>query len=678
MSCSRLFFVSGTVLCLSALLVLSACGGAPAAPVTSVGPTGSYTLAATALNPGSVIVGGKSTSTITVTPANGYTGSVSLSCSSITGGTPPPTCSFSVSPIAVGGTAAGTSTLTVSTSSGTAGGSYAITVAASDAKSSGSSNGPQSLALTIPGPSYTLTATALSPGSVTAGGAATSTVTVTPVNGYTGSVNLSCSSTSGTPPPTCSFSPSSIVIGGPAGTSTLTVTTGGSAIGGSYTVSVTGSDAQGLAPSDGPQALALTTVGIIQHVVIIFQENRSTDNMFQDPVLIKAGADIASSGVNSLGQVIPLSPIGLGTGGSNPDAYDLAHSHKSFGEMCDLNSSTGVCAMDGADLIFVTCNPGAPNCPPSNPQFMYVDPADVQPYFQMAEQYTFADRMFQTNQGPSYPAHQFIISGTSAPQVGSDLFVMDNPHGIPLAGSDTGCTSPAGEYVEQIDPDGNQISTYPCFEHQTLPDLLDAASLSWRYYTPTAGSIWTAPNSIEHLCGPNAPPPNATACIGPDWIQNVVLSPPGQTGQVLTDIANGQLASPSWVASVVNAIGASPYWQNTAIFVLWDDWGGFYDHVAPPMLNSYEYGFRVPMIVVSAYAKPAYISRVTHDFGSILKFTEEALNLPSLGYADVAADDLADCFNFSQTPIAFQTIDAPLKADYFLNDKRPVTDPDND
>jgi len=534
---------------------------------------------------------------------------------------------------------------------------------------------------------------------VTAGGAATSTVTVTPVNGYTGSVNLSCSSTSGTPPPTCSFNPSSVVVGGPAGASTLTVTTGGSAIGGSYTVSVTGSDAQGLAPSDGPQALALTTVGIIQHVVIIFQENRSTDNLFQDPVLIKAGADIASSGVNSLGQTIPLSPIGLGTGGSNPDAYDLAHSHKSFGQMCDLNSSTGVCAMDGADLIFVTCNPGAPNCPPSNPQFMYVDPADVQPYFQMAEQYTFADRMFQTNQGPSYPAHQFIISGTSAPQVGSDLFVMDNPHGIPLAGSDTGCTSPAGEYVEQIDPDGNQISTYPCFEHQTLPDLLDAASLSWRYYTPTAGSIWTAPNSIEHLCGPNAPPPNATACIGPDWIQNVVLSPPGQTGQVLTDIANGQLATvswvipqgmesdhpgsndgsgPSWVASVVNAIGASPYWQNTAIFVLWDDWGGWYDHVAPPMLNSYEYGFRVPMIVVSAYAKPAYISHVTHDFGSILKFTEEALNLPSLGYADVAADDLADCFNFSQTPIAFQTIDAPLKADYFLNDKRPVTDPDND
>src|SRR5205807_3688350 len=115
--CLRLLSVSVAVLCLSApLLILSACGGgAAAAPVTSLGPPASYTLAATALTPSSVIVGGTSTSTISVTPVNGYSGKVSLSCSSITGGTPPPTCSFSVSPITVGGAAAGTSTLTVST-----------------------------------------------------------------------------------------------------------------------------------------------------------------------------------------------------------------------------------------------------------------------------------------------------------------------------------------------------------------------------------------------------------------------------------------------------------------------------------------------------------------------------------------------------------------------------------
>jgi phospholipase C len=180
----------------------------------------------------------------------------------------------------------------------------------------------------------------------------------------------------------------------------------------------------------------------------------------------------------------------------------------------------------------------------------------------------------------------------------------------------------------------------------------------------------------------------------------VIVSSPQNPAPVLSDIANGRLAGvswviptggesdhaqsndgsgPSWVASIVNAIGNSPYWSNTVIIITWDDWGGWYDHVAPPqILNSYEYGFRVPLIVVSPHAKPAYISHVTHDFGSILKFVEETFNLPSLGYADARADDLSDCFNLSQLPTPFRTIDAPLQVDHFLNDRRPATDPDND
>lgn len=67
-------------------------------------------------------------------------------------------------------------------------------------------------------------------------------------------------------------------------------------------------------------------------------------------------------------------------------------------------------------------------------------------------------------------------------------------------------------------------------------------------------------------------------------------------------------SGPSWVAAILNAIGTSQYWSNTTIFITWDDWGGFYDHVAPPIYNSYEYGFRVPLIAVSAYAKPGYVS----------------------------------------------------------------------
>ena len=416
---------------------------------------------------------------------------------------------------------------------------------------------------------------------------------------------------------------------------------------------------------------------LIQHVVVIFQENRTPDNLFHDPVLISRGADIATSGVNSHGQVIQLGQVDLA------NYYDARHSHVDFVNMYDGGK------MDGADLIPIVCGKGVTNCPPPNPQFMYVNPADVQPYFQLAEQYTFGDRMFQTNQGPSFPAHQFIISGTSAPTATSDLFAAENLSGSPPAG----CIALSGTTVYMIDPSGNESSAqYPCFEHPTLTDLLDANGVSWRYYAPSAGSIWTGPDAIQHICQPQSQG-GQLVCTGSAW-SNVIIP---QT-QVLTDISNNQLAGvtwvipdspasdhpgastdgPSWVGSIVNAIGNSPYWSHTAIFVTWDDWGGWYDHVAPKVINSYEYGFRVPLIVVSPYAKSGYISHNTHDFGSFLKFVEEVYRLPSLGYADAPADDLSDCFDFRQTPRLFQTIPTALTAEHFVNDRRPPTDPDDD
>ena len=429
----------------------------------------------------------------------------------------------------------------------------------------------------------------------------------------------------------------------------------------------------------------------LQHIVVIFQENRTPDNLFHDQNLINAGADIASSGLNSSGQTVPLTPTPLGID------YDLSHAHAAFLDMYDGGK------MDGADKIPISCSKNATGCPPQNAQFFYVNPSDVQPYFTMAEQYTFGDRMFQTNQGPSFPAHQFLISGTSAPTATSTLFAAENPVG------GAGCAAAPSSTVKLIDASGNESSTmYPCFEHPTLNDELDAAHISWRYYAPGAGSIWTAPNAIQHLCGPNQPPPNGTVCQGADWVNNVVIYTQQNPAPILTDISSGQLPAvswiipagqnsdhagstantggPSWVASIVNAIGNSQYWANTAIIITWDDWGGWYDHVAPPKViddgtswgSGYVYGFRVPLIVISPYAKAAYISHVNHDFGSILNLIEETFALQSLGYADAYADDLSDCFNFNQTPLVFTTINAPMNATHFLNDKTPPTDPDDD
>lgn len=427
--------------------------------------------------------------------------------------------------------------------------------------------------------------------------------------------------------------------------------------------------------------------GRINHVVIIFQENRTPDNLFHDPALISKGADIASSGKNSTGQTIQLTPTPLVT------PFDLGHSHHAFLSEWDNG------AMDGADLIKVTCPDGQPDCAPPNPQFQYVQASDVQPYFTMAETYTFGDHMFQTNQGPSFPAHQYIISGTSAISEKSIFDVSENPTNIDQ--QDTGCIAPPGSTVEIIDttdsnPATNETQTiYPCLEHPTLTDLLDGKSVSWKYYTPRVGSIWTAPNAIQHMCGSDG-----TNCVGAEWTNHVVI---GQT-QVLNDISAGKLAAvswviptnaasdhakgndgsgPSWVAAVVNAIGTSQYWKDTAIIITWDDWGGWYDHVPPPVIhNSYESGLRVPLIVVSPYARAGYISHQTHDFGSVLKFIEKTFGLPEIdpavGYADSRADDLSDCFDLNQKPLTFTLIKAPLDAKYFLNDKSAPEGPDDD
>jgi phospholipase C len=439
--------------------------------------------------------------------------------------------------------------------------------------------------------------------------------------------------------------------------------------------------------------------GTIKHVVIIVQENRTPDNLFQDPKLIGKGADIAQSGTDSMGNTVQLQKQSLAW------AYNPRHSHLAFNKMCDLNSVTGQCRMDGADLNPTPCPTGTQEC-----AFSYADPAEVQPYFSLAEQYVFADRMFQTNQGPSFPAHQFIISGTSAPSAGSILFGAENPSTSGV-GPNAGCDAPPGTKVALIDPNGSEQSNsavYPCFDQQTVTDLLEAQGRTWRYYTPgtaphSASAIWVGPEAIQHICGPDQPPPNGSTCVGSGWTNHVIFN---QT-RILADIGANQLADvswviptgqasdhgvttdgsgPSWVASVVNAIGNSPYWKDTAIFITWDDWGGWYDHVPPPQVKvncsswgcGYIYGFRVPMIVVSAYAKAGYISKNRHDFGSILKFIETTFTLPSLGTADALADDLSDCFNYKQSPTTFQMIQSPLHAQDFLNDHRVPTDPDED
>jgi phospholipase C len=406
----------------------------------------------------------------------------------------------------------------------------------------------------------------------------------------------------------------------------------------------------------------------IRHVVIIFQENRSVDDLFNG----LTGADTVKSGKNSKGKTVELRPVSL-TG-----LYDVNHEHGAF-VVEDANGR-----LDGFNNVDSACERGKKCLPKGVRAYAYVPHSEVTPYFDLATSYTFADRMFQTNEGPSFPAHQYIISGTSTIAAGSPLRAAGNAY-KPMGGFTGGCDSPVGSTVWLIDPLGQENqATYPCFERPTLMDLLQSKSLSWRYYLSHRGpGLWNAPDAVAHIRHSEA------------YVANVIAPP--QT--VLTDIAQGRLANvawvtptaaesdhagvtngsgPSWVATVVNAIGHSSYWSDTAIFVTWDVWGGWYDHVAPPQYNSYELGFRVPLIVISPYAKRHYVSHRQHEFGSILKFIEETFALGSLQTTDIRADDLTDCFNFSQAPTSFETIRAPHSAGYFLREPISLEDPDDD
>ncbi len=406
-------------------------------------------------------------------------------------------------------------------------------------------------------------------------------------------------------------------------------------------------------PTPGP----LGPAGIIKHVVIIIQENRSFDNLFNG----FPGADSAQSGKTSTGATVALQPLPI------ESTEDLDHSHLAWYR-----------TYAGGKLYFdiVSANGGTSLVP-----YSYVPAAETEPYFRLGETYTVADRMFQSNTGPSFVAHQYLTAGSS--QIGPGQFVDENP--IELNGK-WGCDLQPSATVDLLGPNGTDLpGPFPCFDYTTLADELDAKSLSWKYYSPgigQTGGIFSAFDAIRHIR------------YGPDWAKVVspetnVLSDVPRSG--LPDVTwvtpsfqnsdhpgNVSKTGPQWVTSVVNAIGSSSEWNSTAIFILWDDWGGWFDHVSPPQIDAMGLGFRVPLIVVSPYAKRGYVSHVQHEFGSILHFTEETFGLAPLAASDARADDFSDCFDFRQSPQPFARFPTTHSPDYFLRQRPDGRGPDDD
>jgi phospholipase C len=420
----------------------------------------------------------------------------------------------------------------------------------------------------------------------------------------------------------------------------------------------------------------------IQHVVIVIQENRT----FNDFFATFPGADGTITGkvVNekSCSPAIKKGKIKL-TEEPLIIPKDLDHSFPAYQTAFNggkLNAFDAILA--GGD--------GPAEC---TYPYQYTNPAQIEPYWDMAKQYTLAEHMFTTQGSSSFTAHQDLIRGGTIVETGKAM--VDLPS---CSICFWGCDATKGTHTSLITEKDEYLRAdgpFPCTKdfsvaYPTLRDLLDARGITWRYYQPPFKEIYGKLLSAFDVIAP--------VRYGSEWKTNIVTP----NSEIINDVSQNQLpgvswvipdepesdhpgdptdTGPQWVASVVNAIGESAYWKSTAIIVVWDDWGGLYDNMGLLSTKKYGYGglgLRVPAIIISPYAKPAYISTTQYEFGSILKYIEQNWNLGSLGTSDARATSILDCFNYSQAPIKFTPIPSSLGKEYFLHVKPSLLAPDTD
>ena len=397
----------------------------------------------------------------------------------------------------------------------------------------------------------------------------------------------------------------------------------------------------------------------IQHIVIIVQENRSFNNLFYG----FRGAHTAKFGYDTHGNKIELQPVGLET------TWDIEHDFDQFLAACNgTGSYPGTdCQMNGFDNEYWGCGHSTqqPQCPNQNPPYSYVPHTETKPYIFMGKEYVLADEMYASNvDASSFISHQYIVAGQASSAV-------NYPSGWAW-----GCPDSSSNYVATLSQErqyGSDIAM--CFNNDTIGEEMDKAGLSWAYYASTwygDGGIWSAYQNINYVYN------------GPDWA-NDVISP--QTN-FFNDVSDGKLrdlswitptcensdhagcgsnTGPAWVASLVNAIGQSKYWDSTAIFIFWDDYGGWYDPKPPAMVDYDGLGMRIPMLIVSPYARRGYIDHTPFEHGTILKFVEDTFGLPRLAASDTRANSPDGAFNFNKPPRKFEVVPSEHDVNFFMH-----------
>ncbi len=404
-----------------------------------------------------------------------------------------------------------------------------------------------------------------------------------------------------------------------------------------------------------------------KHIVLIVQENRTFNDFFATfPGVVGTTVGKMRQGGKTVS--VNLTKEALTAPRTLSHVYAAYHTAYRNGHMDNFNH-----------IKFSTNNMYEGTQP-----YQYVDPNDIQPYWTMASSYGIADEMFQTQGSGSFTAHQDLIRGGTAIDA-NDSMVDD-----PSTNSSWGCLSPPGAKESLITTSLQYLKykgPYPCTDHfpgsyETLQDLLDAKSISWKYYAPkptpgSVGAIWNAFLIISSVY--NNPSEYSAHISTPEKnvLKDIAKNKLPAMSWVIPDAANSDHpgysvtdTGPSWVSSIVNAIGQSSYWNSTAIIIVWDDWGGFYDPVKPPKLDEQGGpGFRVPMIVVSPYTPAGEISNTVYEFGGIVRFIEDNWDLGRLGTTDSTSTSIANMFDFSQSPRQFQHIGSKYSRAYFLRQK---------
>lgn len=367
--------------------------------------------------------------------------------------------------------------------------------------------------------------------------------------------------------------------------------------------------------------------GKIRHIVIIIKENHSFDNIFgRFP-----GADGASVAMEG-GHKVVMRPT--------PDAlaHDIAH-----------GGTTALTAVDGGkmDKFYLIPHAWQDGKDVSDSEFWQ---AQIPAYYAYATHYELADHMFSNVLAPSFPNHIALVAGQS-------YNLIDNPrhYGRKLTwGCDGSTTSRAPTFSH-----GKKGELFPCFNARELTTEADQAGASWRYYAASIGHfgyVWSALDAYREVRDSS------------EWRTNIETP-----SRFIHDVSAGRLPAiawltpplkysehppeseclgENWTVRQINAVMRSPNWKSTVIVVLWDDFGGFYDHVAPPSEGRYRLGPRVPGIIISPFSRAHTVDHRIYDFSSIVKFVEKRYHLPHLSRYDRSIASLGDSLDLHQKPLA--------------------------